>query len=134
VFGSSTGPRYITTQNTIELKKGTYISIDSVCGEATGGSIQLSEDPDNNEDIIVEVSTDGELFVALPGRITEQNSSTSRYTTFSFQMPLDDNNYYIRLRQTDDSGAGYDYHAVKNLRYNLNTVLYDAETNTKIFI
>lgn len=134
VFGANEGPRYITSINQYSLKKGTYITISSVCGEATDGSIQLPEDPDNNEDLIIQVSTDGIAWTSLPGRITENNSSNTKYITFFFQMTEDDNNYFIRVRQTDDSGDDLDYFGFKDLYYNRNINLYFADNEFKVFM
>lgn len=134
VFGANDGPRYITTTEPYNLKKGTYISLSVVAGEAYGGSIELPEDPDENEDIVIEVSTDGTTFIALPGRITPNNASNTEYRTFRFQMTHDDNSYYIRIKQTNASGSGYDYYGIKDLEYNLNTILRDTSNNILIFL
>jgi len=126
VFGASNGDRSVTTTDTHNLLKGTYLSIKSVCGEATGGSIELLEDPDNDEDLVMEVMLGESEFIRLPGRITERNSSTTSYIEYRFLMTQDDGDYFIRIAQTDHSGSEYDYYAFKNLRININTSIYDS--------
>lgn len=133
VFGASDGQRTVTTRNIYNLLKGTYLSIKSVCGESTGGSIELPEDPDSNEDLVIEVMLGESEFVRLPGRITERNSSTSAYIEYRFLMTQDDGEYFIRITQTDHSGDGYDYYAFKNLRININTSLYDPVSKITLF-
>ena len=134
VFGAADGERSITTTSSYELLKGTYVSIQSVCGEAYGGSIELPEDPDNDEDIVIEVSTDNVEFTRLLGRITERNSSTSSYIEHRFLMDQEDGSYYIRILQTDHSGDGYDYYAIKMLRTKINTSLYDPVNKINVFV
>lgn len=133
VFGSSSGSRRVTTTSPYNLLKGTYVSIMSVCGESSGGSIELPEDPDSNEDIVIEISTNDESYTRLPGRITERNSSTTEYVEYRFLVTENDGNYYIRIKQTNNSGEGYDYFAVKNLRMNINTTFYDPVNKITVF-
>lgn len=134
VFGSSDGNRSVITNSTYYLLKGTYVSIESVCGESLGGSIELPEDPDGSEDIVIEVSQDGvEDYTRLLGRITERNSSTSEYREYRFLMTANDGDYYIRITQTDHSGDGYDYYGFKNLRININTSYFDPVNKITVF-
>jgi hypothetical protein len=133
VFGAADGERSITTRTSYNLLKGTYVSIQSVCGEAYGGSIELPEDPDNSEDIVIEISTDNVEFTRLLGRITERNSSTSSYIEHRFLMNEENGSYYIRITQTDHDGDGYDYYAIKRLRTNINTSFYDPVNKINVF-
>jgi hypothetical protein len=134
VFGSEDGTRTITTNSTYELEKGSYIAFKCIRGETSGGSIELDDDPDNNEDLVVEVSSDNITYITLPGRITEDNSSSSKYIEYRFLMTQDDGDYYIRVRQTDHSGDGTDYYALKDFKYNVETVLYDSANEIKLFL
>jgi hypothetical protein len=134
VFGASDGERSITTTSTHNLLKGTYVSIQSVCGESFGGSIELPEDPDNSEDIVIEISTDNVEFTRLLGRITERNSSTSSYIEHRFLMDQENGSYYIRILQTDHDGDEFDYYAFKRLRTNINTSLYDPVNKINVFV
>ncbi len=133
VFGASDGNRIVTTIATYNLLKGTYLSFSSVCGEAYGGSIELPEDPDGDEDLVIEVSTDNETFTRLLGRVTERNSSKSSYIENRFLMTENDGNYYIRITQTDHSGDGFDYYAFKNLKTNLNCCIFDPVNKINLF-
>ena len=133
VFGASDGTRAITSIGTFYLLKGTHVSIESVCGESYGGSIELPEDPDNSEDVVIEVSGDGVSWTRLLGRITERNSSTSEYIEYRFMFGEDDGNYYVRITQTDHSGDGYDYYGFKNLRLNINTSFFDPVNKITVF-
>ena len=133
IFGSLDGDRMVTTNSTYSLIKGTYLSIMSVCGESYGGSIELAEDPDNDEDVVIEVSTDNITFVRLLGRITERNSSTRNYIEYRFLMTGDNDSYYIRITQTDHSGDGYDYYGFKNLKININSSIYDPLNKINVF-
>jgi hypothetical protein len=133
VFGAENGDRSVTTNATYNLLKGTYLSIKSVCGETSGGSIVLEEDPDNDEDVVIEVSTDNVTFTRLPGRITERNSSTTAYIEYRFLMTEEDGNYYIRIAQTENSGTEYDYYAFKNLVININSSIYDSTNKIIVF-
>jgi hypothetical protein len=133
VFGASNGDRIVTTSDTYNLLKGTYLSIKSVCGVSTGGSIELLEDPDGSEDLVIEVMLGESEFVRLPGRITERNSSTSAYIEYRFLMTEDDGDYFIRIKQTRHSGSERDYYAFKNLRININTSLYDPVSKITLF-
>lgn len=134
VFGSQGGTRTIKTISTYQLEKGTYIAFKVIHGEAYGGSIELEDDPDNNEDLVVEVSLDDMTWTTLPGRVTEDNSFSSKYVEFRFLMTQDDDDYYIRIRQTNHSGGGTDYYAVKDFKYNVETVLYDSVNEVRIFL
>jgi hypothetical protein len=133
VFGAENGDRSVTTTATYNLLKGTYLSIKSVCGETSGGSIVLEEDPDNDEDVVIEVSTDNVTFTRLPGRITERNSLTTAYIEYRFMMTEEDGDYYIRIAQTENSGDDYDYYAFKNLVINLNSSIYDSTNKIIVF-
>jgi hypothetical protein len=133
VFGSSGGNRKVTTTSAHNLLKGTYLSITSACGESTNGSIKLEEDPDGDEDLVIEVSTDNITFTRLLGRITERNSSTSSYIEYRFLMTQDDGEYYIRIAQTDHSGGDFDYYAFKKLVTNINTSIYDPVNKITLF-
>jgi hypothetical protein len=133
VFGASEGTRTVTTSDTYNLLKGTYLSIKSVCGETSGGSIVLEEDPDGDEDLVMEVMLGESEFVRLPGRITERNSSTTAYIEYRFLMTQDDGDYFIRITQTEHSGDGRDYYAFKNLRTNINTSFYDPVNKINVF-
>ena len=132
VFGSEDGERKITTISSYNLLKGTYLSITSVCGESESGSIQLPEDPDNDEDVVIEVSTDNIEFTRLLGRITERNSSTTSYIEYRFPMTEETDNYYIKIKQTEQSDSGYDYYGFKKLIININSSIYDP--NNKIIV
>lgn len=133
VFGASDGDRIVTTSDTYYLRKGSYLSIKSVCGECYGGSIELPEDPDNSEDLVIEVMLGESEFVRLPGRITERNSSRSAYIEYRFLMTEDDGDYFIRIKQTEHDGTGRDYYAFKNLRININTSIYDPVSKIILF-
>jgi hypothetical protein len=133
VFGAENGDRSVTTTATYNLLKGTYLSIKSVCGETSGGSIVLDEDPDNKEDVVIEVSTDNVTFIRLPGRITERNSLTTSYIEYRFLMTEEDGNYYIRIAQTQNSGTDLDYYAFKNLVININSSIYDSANKIIVF-
>jgi hypothetical protein len=134
VFGSENGTRTIKTSSTYQLEKGTYIAFTVIRGEASGGSIELFDDPDNNEDLVVEVSLDDMTWITLPGRVTEDNSFSSKYVEFRFLMTQDDDDYYIRIRQTDHSDEETDYYAIKDFKYNVETVLYDSVNEVRIFL
>lgn len=134
VFGSEDGTRTIKTSSTYQLEKGTYIAFKVIRGEASGGSIELDDDPDNNEDLVVEVSLDDITWTTLPGRVTEDNSFSSKYVEFRFLMTQDDDDYYIRIRQTDHSDEETDYYAIKDFKYNVETVLYDSVNEVRIFL
>jgi len=133
VFGADDGDRSVTTTSSYNLLKGTYLSIQSVCGEAYGGSIELEDDPDNSEDIVIEISTDNVEFTRLFGRITERNSSSSSYIEHRFKMNEENGSYYIRIAQTDHDGDGYDYYAFKTLITNINTSFYDPVSKINVF-
>lgn len=133
VFGSSDGTRSVTTRTARSLVKSSYISITSVCGESYGGSIELPEDPDGNEDLVVEISVDNTNFVRLLGRITEKNSSTSSYIEHRFCMPEADDDYYIRITQTDHSGDGLDYYAFKDFKINIISSIFDPVNKINVF-
>jgi hypothetical protein len=133
VFGSSDGTRRVTTTQTYNLIMGTYVSIQCIRGEATGGSIVLEDDPDDDEDLIIEVSTDNITFTRLIGRITDRNSSNTSYIEFRFLMTGNTGDYYIRIRQTEHSDEETDYYAIKNLRINVNTCIFDPVTKIAVF-
>lgn len=133
VFGASDGERSVTTNDTYNLLKGTYICITSACGESSGGSIVLEEDPDNKEDVVIEVSTDNVAFTRLLGRITERNSSTTGYIQYRFLMTEEDGDYYVRIAQTQNSGNDLDYYAFKNLIVNMNSSIYDSVNKIIVF-
>jgi hypothetical protein len=133
VFGSFDGTRSVTTTSSYNLLKGTNLSIKCICGEAYGGSIELPEDPDGDEDIVIEVSTNDESYTRLLGRITERNSSDVEYREYRFLMSEDDGEYYIRITQTDHSGDGYDYFAFKDMRLNTNSSFFDPVNKIVVF-
>lgn len=141
IFGSLGGDeeegelldRRFTSSSTFYLLKGTHICLSSVCGESYGGSIELEEDPDGDEDVVIEISLDNIEFTRLLGRITERNSSTTSYIEYRFMMTEESNNYYIRISQTDHSGSNYDYYAFKNLKINLNSSIYDPTNKIIVF-
>lgn len=125
--------RRFTSSSTFFLRKGTHICLSSVCGESSGGSIVLEEDPDGDEDVVIEISLDNIEFTRLFGRITERNSSTSSYIEYRFMMTEESDNYYIRIAQTKHSGSNYDYYAFKNLKINLNSSIYDSVNKILVF-
>ena len=133
VFGSFDGTRSVTTRSSYNLFKGTYVSIMSVCGEAYGGSIELEDDPDNSEDIVIEISTNDESYTRLLGRITERNSSDVEYREYRFQMTENDGEYYIRITQTEHDGDGRDYFAFKDMRLNTNSSFFDPVNKIVVF-
>lgn len=140
IFGSLGGDeeegelnRRFTSSSTFYLMKGTHLCLSSVCGESSGGSIVLEEDPDNDEDVVIEISLDNIEFTRLFGRITERNSSTSSYIEYRFMMTEESDNYYIRIAQTEHSGSNYDYYAFKNLKINLNSSIYDSVNKILVF-
>ena len=84
------------------------------------GSDTISEDPDNNEDLIIEYLDDGNNWVQLsnlPG-----NGAPGQVFNLSFNLPPAGRhaNFRVRFRQTGGSGAPWDFWHVDDVCFDLN--------------
>jgi len=116
--------RYIISKNKLLLNKGTYLSFQCVMGEVDEGSIKLDDTPDvsSEENIIMEVSIDGNNWTRLQGIVNSATVTNYDYSNCKFLMNLSSNEYFLRIKQDKYTDTDSDYFAIKNLRYNMGCI------------
>ena len=118
---SNSGTRSLYTRHNVVSVTSRTINL-SVSGAKVEmwirrGSDAFSEDPDTNEDIIIEYLDDGGSWKQI-ARYGGNDDNPGDVYTINYQLPSDAlyNNFQLRIRQTGGSGSGWDYWHIDDVK------------------